>query len=156
MRGNECSPLDTTRFKTRTQQNVDCAIDDDDAACPRLVSQPSSPERRILTSSSSLYSYPVLHLTTPTNDDKALANRAAQLELIQQLQDNLTWATGQGKGKYQAQHISRGMMLARDRLTMVLDEGSPWLEIGALSGFEWGDSTPSYVPFYRPRFQDVG
>lgn len=37
------------------------------------------------------------------------------------------------------------MMLARDRLTMILDEGSPWLEIGALSGFEWDDSTPSYV-----------
>ncbi|KAL8286354.1 hypothetical protein RQP46_004371 [Phenoliferia psychrophenolica] len=67
------------------------------------------------------------------------------LGLVQELEDNLTWATGQGQGKYQKQHLGRGMLLARDRIAMILDEGSPFLEICALAGFGWGDSTPSGV-----------
>lgn len=35
---------------------------------------------------------------------------------------------------------------------MVLDEGSPWLELGALSGFGWDDSTPSCVVVPLSRF----
>ena len=58
-----------------------------------------------------LYAYPLLASTTPTQDAKALANRAAMLELIEELKENLSWATNQGKGKYQAQHLKRGMML---------------------------------------------
>lgn len=58
-----------------------------------------------------LYAYPLLASTTPTQDTKALANRAAMLELIVELKENLGWATNQGQGKYQAQHLKRGMML---------------------------------------------
>lgn len=90
-----------------------------------------------------LSSYPIIQCTTPTSDDKAKANREAMLELIQQLGDNLQWATGQGKAKYQIQHtVKRGMLLARDRIASVLDEGSPFLELSALAGLGWDDSTP--------------
>ena len=91
-----------------------------------------------------LDSYPILLSTTPTKDDKAKANREAMLALVSELRDNLNWSSGQGKAKYQTQHtISRGMLLARDRIATVLDEGSPFLELCTLAGFGWDDSTPS-------------
>ncbi|KAM0754438.1 propionyl-CoA carboxylase beta chain [Meredithblackwellia eburnea MCA 4105] len=92
---------------------------------------------------SHLYNYPVLPSTTSTTNDKAQANKTAMLDLVRQLDENLLWATGQGKGKYQKQHLGRGMLLARDRISMLLDEGSPFLELCALAGFGWDDSTPS-------------
>lgn len=58
-----------------------------------------------------LYKYPLLPTRTLVSDAKALANRDAMLELVKELEENLTWATGQGQGKYQKQHLSRGMML---------------------------------------------
>lgn len=90
-----------------------------------------------------LYEYPLLSVSTPVGDAKALANRAKMLELIGELGTNLEWATGQGKASAQRTHLTRGMLLARDRIAMLLDPGSPWMELCALAGFGWEDSSPA-------------
>ncbi|KAI7898246.1 carboxyl transferase [Cokeromyces recurvatus] len=61
--------------------------------------------------------------------------------LIDQLKERLQEATGEGKPKHIALHRKRGQLSARERIEVLLDEDSPFLELCALAGYGQDDMT---------------
>lgn len=67
-------------------------------------------------------------------------NREALLEKIEALEAEHAKAAAGGGEKYVARHKARGKLLARERIELLLDEGSPFLETQPLIG--WGSDFP--------------
>lgn len=61
---------------------------------------------------------------------------ATQLKTLEQLTDKI--ALGGGK-EMQLRHQERGKLLPRDRIKKLLDEGSPFLELSSLAGYQLYD-----------------
>jgi 3-methylcrotonyl-CoA carboxylase beta subunit len=71
------------------------------------------------------------------------ANRAAHLEMLDRVAQAAAAAAAGGGEAARARHRSRGKMLPRDRVTGLLDPGSPFLEIGATAAWGMhGDAAP--------------
>ena len=64
------------------------------------------------------------------------ANRAAQLELLAQLDEQLELARAGGGPRYVQRHRDRGRLLARERIELLLDRDAPFLELSPLAA--WG------------------
>ena len=60
-----------------------------------------------------------------------MANRQANLEQLATVKEAAKLAAAGGSEKSKARHLSRGKLLPRDRVSSLLDPGSPFLEIGA-------------------------
>jgi acyl-CoA carboxylase subunit beta len=65
-----------------------------------------------------------------------MSNRTAMLEKIAALDEEHAKAVAGGGEKYVDRHHSRGKLLARERIELLLDEGSAFLELSPLAG--WG------------------
>ena len=79
---------------------------------------------------------PVLKSSISPNSAEFQANLAAHQAGIDRIQQ-VERTTYQGGGAAaQERHLSRGKLLPRDRVTGLLDPGSPFLEIGAFAGYE--------------------
>ncbi|WP_020658312.1 acyl-CoA carboxylase subunit beta [Amycolatopsis benzoatilytica] len=63
-------------------------------------------------------------------------NRKAQLEALERLQEQLELAIGGGGERYVQRHRDRGKLPVRERLELLLDPDSPFLELSALAA--WG------------------
>lgn len=65
-------------------------------------------------------------------------NRVAYLALIETLRERMQWAIdgGPGRGRSIERHRGRGKVMVRDRIDMVIDDGTAFLELSTLSG--WG------------------
>src|SRR5919107_990770 len=61
------------------------------------------------------------------------ANRLAQQALTAELRKRLAEAALGGPEKSRERHVARGKLLPRERIDRLLDDGSPFLEIGALA-----------------------
>ncbi|GAA5809173.1 hypothetical protein MFLAVUS_002578 [Mucor flavus] len=61
--------------------------------------------------------------------------------LLDELKERLKEATGEGKEKSIALHRKRGQLSARERIELVLDEDSPFLELCALAGYDQDEMT---------------
>ncbi|KAI9489151.1 carboxyl transferase [Zychaea mexicana] len=61
--------------------------------------------------------------------------------LISELYERLEEATNEGKSKHIALHRKRGQLPARERIQLLLDEDSPFLELCALAGYNQEDMT---------------
>ncbi|WP_323770101.1 carboxyl transferase domain-containing protein [Antarctobacter sp.] len=59
------------------------------------------------------------------------ANRKAHLDALAQIEAAAAEAAAGGGQKSRDRHVSRGKMLPRERVTNLLDPGSPFLEVGA-------------------------
>ena len=69
---------------------------------------------------------------------------AAMRKLVDELRDIAAKARLGGGPEAQARHRGRGKMLARERISTLLDPGSPFLEIGQLAAFGlYDDAAPS-------------
>ncbi|MFN8003436.1 MAG: carboxyl transferase domain-containing protein [Acidobacteriota bacterium] len=68
------------------------------------------------------------------NSDAYRANYAANLAHVTRLQDELKQTTLGGGEPYVKRHVARGKLLPRERIEMLLDEGSFFLEIAPLAG----------------------
>jgi len=79
---------------------------------------------------------PVLTSHIDTADAAYLANRTAQLALIDQLNVQLELAIAGGGERYQQRHRDRGKLLTRERIELLLDPDSPFLELSSLAA--WG------------------
>lgn len=55
----------------------------------------------------------------------------------------LATASSQGSETAQKSHVGRGQLLARDRVALLLDEDSPFLELAPFAGHQLEDSTAS-------------
>lgn len=67
-------------------------------------------------------------------------NRAAMLAKLAELDAELAKAIGGGGPKYVERHRARGGLLARERVELLLDPGSAFLELSPLAG--WGSDFP--------------
>jgi acetyl-CoA carboxylase carboxyltransferase component len=65
-----------------------------------------------------------------------MSNRTAMLEKIAALDEEHAKAVAGGGEKYVDRHHARGKLLARERIELLLDEGSAFLELSPLAG--WG------------------
>src|SRR5271169_3714435 len=75
--------------------------------------------------------------TTATRDGETYrANRATQLAVLDELGKQLELAIAGGGERYQQRHRDRGRLLARERIELLLDPDSPFLELSSLAA--WG------------------
>jgi 3-methylcrotonyl-CoA carboxylase beta subunit len=68
-----------------------------------------------------------------TNADEFRANRAAMAALVQELHQRRLEAAAGGPQRLRERHLERGKMLPRDRVTRLIDPGSPFLELSPLA-----------------------
>ena len=79
---------------------------------------------------------PVLTTSVDPSSEAFQANREAQLTLIGQFTKQLELAAAGGGDAYRARHHKCGRMLVRERLELLLDPDSPFLELAKLA--TWG------------------
>jgi acetyl-CoA carboxylase carboxyltransferase component len=72
--------------------------------------------------------------------DAYLANRAANLELLEELNRLLAQARAGGGPRYVDRHRARGKLLARERVELLVDRDGPFLELSPLAA--WGTDFP--------------
>ncbi|KAH8394861.1 hypothetical protein KR222_008173 [Zaprionus bogoriensis] len=67
-------------------------------------------------------------------------NASEMQKLVTQLRSVTSQVLGGGGAKANERHTSRGKLLARERINLLLDKGSPFLELSTLAGHElYGD-----------------
>jgi len=72
------------------------------------------------------------------------ANDAAQRALAQELHERLRAVAQGGSSGARERHVARGKLLPRERIDLLLDEGSPFLEIAPLAALDvYADETPA-------------
>ena len=69
-----------------------------------------------------------------------MSEPATQRDLAVQLRARLDAAALGGSEASRARHVGRGKLLPRDRVTRLLDEGSPFLEVAPLAAWELYDN----------------
>ncbi|RCW45909.1 acetyl-CoA carboxylase carboxyltransferase component [Halopolyspora algeriensis] len=74
--------------------------------------------------------------TVDTNADGFAGNRAAMLDKLSELEAEHAKAVAGGGPKYTERHHSRGKLLVRERIELLLDEDAPFLELSPLAA--WG------------------
>lgn len=78
------------------------------------------------------------------NDERAKTYATHNHALVTELRQTLTEVRSGGGEKYRQRHTEQGKLFARDRVDILLDDGSAFLEIGALTGYDvYEDWTPS-------------
>jgi acetyl-CoA carboxylase carboxyltransferase component len=71
-----------------------------------------------------------------------LSNYPAMLAIIAEMEDKLKACLYQGEDKYKQRHTQSGKLLARERIELLLDPGSYFLELMALAGASDPDNVP--------------
>src|SRR5699024_3550263 len=78
----------------------------------------------------------VLRSTLDTSTAEYSTNREAMLGKLDELEAEHAEAVAGGGEKYVRRHKDRGKLLARERIELLLDEDSPFLELSPLAA--WG------------------
>ena len=78
----------------------------------------------------------VLRSSADLTGEACVRNRAAQLGLLSELDNQQALAIAGGGQKYTDRHHARGRLLARERIELLLDRDSPFLELSSLAA--WG------------------
>ena len=76
------------------------------------------------------------------NSEQFRANYGAMSMAVDRLRAELKRSTEGGGEKYVQRHLARGKLLPRERVELLLDEGSYFLEIAPLAGLGLEDETP--------------
>jgi acetyl-CoA carboxylase carboxyltransferase component len=79
---------------------------------------------------------PVLRSALNPASDAYQANRAAQLRVLAELGEQIELAKAGGGPRYAQRHHDRGRLLVRERIELLVDRDSPFLELSALAA--WG------------------
>ncbi|MBA3448547.1 MAG: methylcrotonoyl-CoA carboxylase [Pseudaminobacter sp.] len=79
---------------------------------------------------------PVIKSQISPASDAFRANAARMREIVADIEDKAKTVERGGSDEARERHVSRGKLLPRDRLTQLLDPGSPFLEIGQFAA--WG------------------
>src|SRR5262249_56683021 len=82
-----------------------------------------------------------LHSTIDPSSSEFSVNAEVMRGLVRELRDKLKEVSGGGGEVSRKRHISRGKMLARDRVDLLLDAGTAFLELSPLAanGLYGGD-----------------
>src|SRR5499427_4267668 len=73
-------------------------------------------------------------------DETFVANRDRMQLLVHQLRDRVTAARQGGGPRYLQRHREQGKLPVRERIDLLLDQGSPFLELSPLAAFEMYDN----------------
>ncbi len=70
-------------------------------------------------------------------------NEKAYRDLVSTLNERMQWAVDGGPGRQRSidRHLGRGKVMVRQRIDMVIDVGSPFVEFSTLSGWEQYDNS---------------
>ena len=79
---------------------------------------------------------PTLESNLSPQSAEFAANHERMLGLVQELRDRQGQAALGGGEKARKKHTDRGKLLARERVDLLLDEGSPFLELSPLAAYE--------------------
>ncbi|HZT63925.1 MAG TPA: carboxyl transferase domain-containing protein, partial [Burkholderiales bacterium] len=86
---------------------------------------------------------PVLKSKLNPGSAEFQANAAAMAALVADLRAKIERASQGGEESARAKHVGRGKLLPRERLKLLLDPGSPFLELSQLAAFGmYGDEAP--------------
>jgi acetyl-CoA carboxylase carboxyltransferase component len=85
---------------------------------------------------------PVLRSKIDRTSPSFQANYAKTKAAVDRLNAELVVSTQGGGEKYVKRHLERGKLLPRDRVEMLLDEGSYFLEMAPLAGFGMENESP--------------
>src|SRR5258707_15260288 len=88
-----------------------------------------------------------LHSTIDPKSTEFAGNAEVMRGLVTELRDKLSQVAGGGGKVSRARHTSRGKMLARDRVDLLLDPGTAFLELSPLAahGLYGGDGHSASV-----------
>ena len=99
---------------------------------------------RCYLSSTTFPSLNILSSAVDTRSAAFQANAQEMRSLVDKLRANLALVRGGGGAKAMERHISRGKLSPRDRVSQLLDPGTPFLELAPLAGWElYEDFVPS-------------
>ncbi len=87
-------------------------------------------------------SFPVVDSVLDLQQPQYKLNRDAWTQVMDEFAVNLKSTTSQGSTQSINRHEDRGQLLARDRIALLLDPGSSFLELGSFAGFGLEDSSP--------------
>ncbi|RTE84756.1 hypothetical protein BHE90_000805 [Fusarium euwallaceae] len=87
--------------------------------------------------------FPEYRSTVNENDKDYRQNVEDWKGILQQFEEKAAWAGGEGESRHIERHHARGMLSARDRIAMLLDEGSPFLELMPFAGIGVKESSPA-------------
>ena len=80
-----------------------------------------------------------------TGSQQFTDNRKVYLEMLDTLRERQQWAIDGGERRDRSieRHLDRGKIMVRDRIDLVIDDGSPFLEFSTLSGYgQYDDQAP--------------
>lgn len=89
------------------------------------------------------HAFPVVGSLLELQGDQYLSNRDAWASVLEEYEENSRWCANEGTAQSMDRHQSRGQLLARDRIALLLDPDSPFLELCPFAGFGIDDSSPS-------------
>ena len=78
---------------------------------------------------------PILSTAVDPRAPSYLDNRGAMLERLSELNEALSQARAGGGEKYVTRHHARGRLLPRERIELLVDRDTPFLELCAVAGF---------------------
>jgi acetyl-CoA carboxylase carboxyltransferase component len=78
---------------------------------------------------------PILSTAVDPRSSSYLDNRAAMVERLTELDDALNAARAGGGEKYVTRHHARGRLLPRERIELLVDRDTPFLELAPVAGF---------------------
>jgi len=87
--------------------------------------------------------FPIVESFLRVNDQRGVTNRKSWKPILEELEHALLQASKEGDAKSCHRHQERGQLLPRDRISLLLDQDSPFLELGALWGHDLPDSSPA-------------
>ena len=88
------------------------------------------------------HALPVVEATIDLQQQPFQANREAWRPVMAEFEKNLKATVAEGSAQSMSRHQSRGQLLARDRIGLLLDSDSPFLELAPFAGFALADSSP--------------
>src|SRR6185436_15562558 len=75
-----------------------------------------------------------------TDSPEFKANRDTMIAAVAELRDRLAQAREGGGSRYLQRHREQGKLPVRERIDLLLDEGSPFLELSPLAAWEMYDN----------------
>jgi 3-methylcrotonyl-CoA carboxylase beta subunit len=87
----------------------------------------------------------VLDTAIDTGSGRFAENRDAYERMVATLRERMEWAITGGPGRERSieRHLARGKLMVRDRIDMVIDDDTPFLELSTLSGYgQYDDEVP--------------
>src|SRR5271170_5924151 len=98
--------------------------------------------------------FPIITTTIDTTSEQFIESTKSWSQVLEKHEKAVKWCVSEGQDKYVKRHIERGMLLssslhclcvnrlARDRIRLLLDPDTPFLELCIFAGYKQPGSSP--------------